>query len=362
MLFRSLKNNNPNFLINMQSTTQSFASLEDKNTALLEAEVPSRMQAASFAGNKKITVTEAALPTPGPTQVLVKLEGCGVCASNIPTYEGREWFSYPQEPGAGGHEGWGTVIQAGNAVKDLQVGDRVAMLSYGSYAEYDVAEENACMKLEGALADKAFPGEPLGCAINIFNRSDIQPGQTVAIIGIGFLGALLTQLCKDRGATVIALSRRDYSLEVAKACGADHTIPLLDHWQIIEQVKQLTGEKWCDRVIEATGKEWPLNLAGELLRNRGKLIIAGFHQDGMRSVNIQQWNWKGLDVINAHEREHEVYMQGMREAAEAVESGRMDPEKLYPFPGILHPLQRIAAGMEPQVRQFSSLLCLFFRR
>ena len=305
------------------------STLEEKDTSLLEEKLPSKMKEAAFAGDKKIIVKEADLPSPSPTQVLVKLEGCGVCSSNIPTYEGREWFSYPQEPGAGGHEGWGTVVQCGDQVESLKPGDRVAMLSYAAYAEYDVAEENACMKLEGPLADKAFPGEPLGCAINIFNRSDIQPGHTVAIIGIGFLGGLLTQLCKERGATVIAISRRDYSLEVAKTCGADHTVTLDDHWKIIEQVKQLTGEKWCDRVIEATGKEWPLNLAGELLKNRGKLIIAGFHQDGMRSINVQQWNWKGLDVINAHEREHEVYMAGMREAAEAVATGRMDPEPLY---------------------------------
>ena len=84
-----------------------------------------------------------------------------------------------------------------------------------------------------------------------------------------------------------------------------------------------------DRVIEATGKEWPLNLAGELLKNYGRLIIAGFHQDGMRSVNIQQWNWKGLDVINAHERDQERYMEGMREAADAVVSAKLRPETLY---------------------------------
>ncbi|AHM58360.1 oxidoreductase-like protein [Flammeovirgaceae bacterium 311] len=313
----------------MHSATMQSTTIEENERVHPEAALPKTMPAAAFAGNNEITLKEAPLPTPGPTQVLVKLEGCGVCASNIPTYEGREWFSYPQEPGSGGHEGWGIVVKAGEEVKSLQPGDRVAMLSYAAYAAYDVAEEEVCMKLEGPLADKAFPGEPLGCAINIFNRCDIKPGHTVAIIGIGFLGALLTQLCKERGATVIALSRREYSLQVARDCGADHTIPLNDHWQIIEQVKQLTEEKWCDRVIEATGKEWPLNLAGELLRNRGRLIIAGFHQDGMRNVNIQQWNWKGLDVINAHEREQEVYMEGMHEAAAAVASGRIDPEPLY---------------------------------
>ncbi len=291
--------------------------------------LPDKMKAASFGGDKKVVIKETELPSPGPTQVLVKLEGCGVCASNIPPFEGRDWFSYPLEAGTPGHEGWGTVVAKGEDVKNIQTGDRVAMLSYAAYAEYDVAEESACLKLEGTLAGQPFPGEPLGCALNIFNRSDIKPGHTVAIIGIGFLGALLTQLCKERGANVIALSRREYALEVAKNCGADHALPLHDHWEIIEQVKEITNENWCDRVIEATGKEWPLNLSGELLKNRGKLIIAGFHQDGMRSVNIQQWNWKGLDVINAHEREQEKYMEGMHEAAAAVAAGRINPGPLY---------------------------------
>jgi len=59
------------------------------------------------------------------------------------------------------------------------------------------------------------------------------------------------------------------------------------------------------------------------------LIIAGFHQDGMRQVNIQLWNWRGLDVINAHERDPQEYLKGMRQTVEAVEQGIIDPDKLY---------------------------------
>ena len=302
---------------------------ESKATSAGIHSLPATMQAAVFTEPGKIEAQEVAMPKPAEDEILVKLEGCGVCASNIPNYEGRDWFNYPMEAGAPGHEGWGTIVKTGDKVTKFKVGERVAMLSYKAYAAYDVAKEEAAMKLDKELDGKPFPGEPLGCAINIFNRSDIQKGQTVAIVGIGFLGALLTQLCKAKGAKVIGISRREFSLEVARKCGADHTVPLHDHWEIIEEVKKITNEELCDRVIECTGKEWPLNLSGELLKNRGKLIIAGFHQDGMRSVNIQQWNWKGLDVINAHEREQERYMEGMREAAKAVAEGRMNPEPLY---------------------------------
>jgi threonine dehydrogenase-like Zn-dependent dehydrogenase len=165
--------------------------------------------------------------------------------------------------------------------------------------------------------------------MNIFRRSDIAPGQTVAIVGIGFLGAILTRLAADAGARVIAISRRPFSLDVARRFGAAETIPMEDHGHIVETVKRLTDGKLCERVIEAVGKQWPLDLAGELVQERGKLVVAGYHQDGPRQVNMWLWNWRGIDVINAHERDPKVYLQGMREAVEAVASGRLDPTPLY---------------------------------
>lgn len=119
--------------------------------------------------------------------------------------------------------------------------------------------------------------EPLGCAMNIFRRSGIEPGQTVAIVGIGFLGALLTRLATASGARVVAISRRPFSLDVATSMGAAETIPMQDHWQIVERVKTLTHGTFCDRVIEAVGRQWPLDLAAELTRERGRLVIAGYH-------------------------------------------------------------------------------------
>jgi len=164
--------------------------------------------------------------------------------------------------------------------------------------------------------------------MNIFRRSDIKEGQTVAIVGIGFLGAILVNLATNTGARVIAISRRGESLELARQMGAAATIPMHDHWQIIEGVRQLTGGKFCDRVIEAVGKQWPLDLAGELTSEGGRLIIAGYHQDGARQVNMQLWNWRGFDVVNAHERDPAVSVRGMREAVGLVERGEIDPRLL----------------------------------
>jgi threonine dehydrogenase-like Zn-dependent dehydrogenase len=271
-------------------------------------------------------------PGPGEGQVLLRLQGSGVCASSVPLWEGREWFTYPQPPGAPGHEGWGIVEALGPGASDVSglcEGDRVAALSYRAHAQYDVADASSVVPLPPSLRGASVPGEPLGCACNIFERSGIERGHTVAIVGIGFLGALLTQLASHAGARVIALSRRPFALEFAKRCGAAHIIGTGDRYKAIERVKSLTDGRWCERVIECTGLQEPLDLAGELTAERGRLVIAGYHQDGLRQVNLQLWNWRGIDVVNAHERDPQRYVAGIRRAIELMTQGVLDPEPLY---------------------------------
>ena len=300
------------------------------------------MRAAVLTGAGKYKIDEVPLPEPGPGEVRIRLEGCGVCASNLTPWEGPEWMQFPTEPGALGHEGWGHVDAVGSGVTDLKEGDRVAALSGHAYAQYDVAKATEAVKIPDAL--EALPLEPFGCAFNIFRRSDIHPGQTVAVLGIGFLGAILVRLASNAGARVIGISRRQESLDLAREMGAAETIPMHDHWQIIERVRELTGGAFCERVIEAVGKQWPLDLAAELTREGGRLVIAGYHQDGpRRQVNMQLWNWRGFDVVNAHERDPAVSARGMREAVNAIERGIVDPARL-----ITHrfPLDRLGDALD----------------
>ena len=276
------------------------------------------MQAAVIAASRRLEVVRTALPEPRTGEVRVRLEGSGICASNLPVWEGREWFQYPLDPGAPGHEGWGVVDAIGDAAGNVRPGERVAFLSNRAYAEYDVAKHDALVRIPAELAGRKFPGEALGCAMNIFRRSDVQPGQTVAVIGAGFLGNLLVQLAKSAGARVIALSRRESARALARACGADETLPLDDFGR--------AGK--VERVIECVGTQWPLDIATSIIAEGGRLIIAGYHQDGLRQINMQQWNWLGIDVINAHERDPRNYVRGMQDAVDAVLAGRIDPAPL----------------------------------
>jgi threonine dehydrogenase-like Zn-dependent dehydrogenase len=165
--------------------------------------------------------------------------------------------------------------------------------------------------------------------MNIFDRSDIAAGDTVAIIGAGFLGVLLCQLARQRGAKVIAISRRQYSLDYARRYGADEVIPLTSAWEVSNKVAEITGQQFCTRVIEATGKQEALDVATDIVAEGGKIIIAGYHQDGLRQINVQKWNWKGIDVINAHERDPRKYLTGMQKAVDAVAAGILNPDDLY---------------------------------
>jgi threonine dehydrogenase-like Zn-dependent dehydrogenase len=273
------------------------------------------------------SVIEVPLPDPGPGEVRIAVEGCGVCGSDLPVWEGRPWFGYPRDPGAPGHEGWGRIDAVGPGVCDLSVGDRVAALGYRSYAEYDIVLAAHVVPLPAELDGQPFPGEPLACAVNAFRRSGVGSEATVAIVGCGFLGALLAGLAAHAGATVIAISRRETARRAAAAMGAHHTLAL--DATVLDRVGELTGGELCDVAIEAAGAQATLDLAGALTRVRGRLVIAGYHQDGPRQVDMQMWNWRGLDVINAHERDPAVYVEGMRQAVAAVASGRLDPTPLY---------------------------------
>jgi len=276
------------------------------------------MRAATIAAPGRSRVELVAAPSPGPGEVLLRLEGSGLCASSLAVWEGALWFEYPLAPGEPGHEGWGVVEALGADVSGPEPGTRVAALSYRAFAELDVAAAAEVVALPPGLDGRPFPGETIGCAVNAFRRCRIEPGQRVAVVGAGFLGLVLVQLAARAGAEVTALSRRELALELALDAGAVHAFGL----------EEAPGTEF-DCVIEAAGVQATLDLAARLTRVRGLLVIAGYHQDGPRQVDLQSWNWRGLDVVNAHERDPAVYVRGMREGAQLIAGGSLELDPLY---------------------------------
>ncbi len=286
------------------------------------------MRAAVLTGPGRIEIHKVQRPIPQAKELQIRVESCGVCASNVAPFEGRPWFSYPFEPGAPGHEACGRIESLGPSVRGWKIGDRVAFLSGHGFAEYDIAKANAIVALPSQFDHEQIPVEPVGCAMNIFRRSQIKPGMTAAVVGIGFLGALLVRLATANGAQVLAFGRRPFALELARKAGAKESICLEDHVSVIDQVEALTQGRFCEVVIEATGKQEALDFASQITGIRGRLVIAGYHQDEVRQINMRLWNWRGLDVINAHERDPAISIRGVREAIAAMQSGVLDPGPL----------------------------------
>jgi NADPH2:quinone reductase len=270
------------------------------------------VRAAVLEAPRRVALRELPDPEPAAGEVLVRVHGSGVCASELPLWEGREWFGYPRPAGEPGHEGWGLVEALGDGVEGLAVGQRVAFIGAGAHAELAAVGAGGCVAHD---FDAPFPGEPLACAMNAFARSGVRGGERVAIVGAGFLGLLLVALCSGVAAEITVFSRRRSALARARALGAGETR---------DSYAPAVEEGSFDVVFEVTGHQQPLDLAARLCRIRGRLVIVGYHQDGRRTVDLQLWNWRGLDVINAHERERERYLEGLRAAVAAVASGRVD--------------------------------------
>jgi threonine dehydrogenase-like Zn-dependent dehydrogenase len=285
------------------------------------------MRAAVLSGAGHVELDDVPIPEPGEGEVRLRVEGCGVCGSDLPVWQGRDWFTYPREPGAPGHETWGIVDAVGPGVSDVSEGGRVAALSYRGYADYDIADADRLVPLGSALDGHLVPGEALGCAVNVFQRSGISAGDTVAVVGVGFLGSIVAQLAARVGARVIGVSRRARSREMSLTMGALAAVGL--DGDPVQEVCELTDGELCDVVVEAAGVQATLDVSAAIVRERGRLVVAGFHQDGPRTVDMQGWNWRGIDVINAHERDPAVYLEGITEAVGAIADGRLDPEPLY---------------------------------
>jgi len=238
------------------------------------------MAAAVLEGPRRFRAVHRPVPEPSQGEALVRVEGCGVCASSLPLWQGRPWFGYPLDAGEPGHEAWGVIEAVGDDVETVAPGDRVATIGGRAFAQYVTVPAAHCV----AIGEGPYPGEPVACAVNVFRRAGVRAGDRVAIVGLGFLGSVVQQLCRRTGAEVVAVRRND---------DVDESFP-------------------C--VIECVGTQAALDRASALVGERGRLVIAGYHQDGPRQVDLQGWNWRGLDVVNAHERDPAAYVDALREA------------------------------------------------
>lgn len=285
------------------------------------------MRASILQAPMKSKVEELPIPPVKPDEVLIRVEACGVCASEVHRWE----RGTPELPQRLGHEPAGVVEEVGEEVDSLKPGDRVAAFASGkgAFAEYVVVDEKDAIPFGRHVPFEAALAEPLGCLVSGLERTPIHIGDRAAVIGCGFMGLVLIQLLRLRGAVEItAVDIREDALVKASEMGAGRTCRP-DKLTEADQVTQWSqiGQGF-DAVFETTGAQKALNLAGDITAVHGVLSIVGWHQDGIRSVNVGLWNWKALTVINAHERRRETILASMRAGMAVVEAGLIDVETL----------------------------------
>jgi len=256
------------------------------------------MKAAILDAPGKLKVTEVADPQINEKEVLVKVDCCGICGSDVKIYTGKWTIPFPRILG---HEFAGEVVAIGKEVKGFQTGDRVTVdpneycgeceyclddkphfcpnmidhgiLVDGGYAELAKAGEKVVHKLPDnvSLAEGSF-SELLSCAVHAIDRTGIRVGDEVAVFGGGPGGQLLHQLAAMAGAgKVILFTRSKEKLDLARKLGATDAIHPDD--------VKLSDFKF-DVVIDAVGSRKVVETALKSIRKMGKLTIFGQAPEG----------------------------------------------------------------------------------
>jgi threonine dehydrogenase-like Zn-dependent dehydrogenase len=273
-------------------------------------------------------------PEPGPGQVLVRVHANGVCASDVATWADRQ----PGYPVPLGHEPVGEVAATGAGV-ELGEGTRVTGRLVPSFADFVLADLRDIVAVpDGVPTDQAL-GEPIGCVAEGLRRTPVRLADRVAVIGLGFMGLCMLQLlARSATARLTAIDLREDSRQLALRVGADdayHPKDLPERMRY-EDAAGAIGRGF-DVVVEATGTQPGLDLATSLVRPHGTISILGFHQ-GPRQVDVNTWNWKAIDVVNAHVRDRDLLRESTRAGLEMLAAKRID---LAPLLTHRFPLDRV---------------------
>ncbi len=249
---------------------------------------------------------EAELPTPGPGQVLVRVAICGICATDVHSYEGEtvQGNRYPFHPG---HEIAGVVAQIGPGVADLAAGDKVVvdplypceacdfcrenkqnhcthlktlgMIGPGGFSDYTLVPAKNLYKFNAIDFKEAVFAEPISSVVYASNRAEIGKGDRVLIYGAGPIGLLHLQMALHSGAALVVLSDLNpQKLAVAERLGAGATV-LATAPDADRQLKSLAPSGF-DVIIDCTGVAKVVASAVPFLKNSGRLVIFGVCPQG----------------------------------------------------------------------------------
>lgn len=298
------------------------------------------MKAAVLEAPMQLKLKDLPIPKPRSDEVLIKVAACGVCGSDIRYFLGENpWALHtlgveePMPPNTIlGHEVSGVVVEPGSLRFKDRVGERVGVIAFkscgrcyycrkglhnlcadtihighdgrwkdldyvpGGYAEYmPVWEDKAYPIPDNISFEEATQLDGLAVAVHIVSRAGIQPGDTVAVVGVGPIGLMTLQVAKIRGASnLIAVDLRDKPLEVACRLGADYTLKPKEGFA--EDIISLTSGIGVDVVFDTVCSESTVRDSLKALARGGRLVLAALSR---REVKIRLTDLSGERTITS---------------------------------------------------------------
>jgi len=277
------------------------------------------MRVAVWYNNRDVRVEERPVPRIGPGEMLVRIIASGICGSDV-----MEWYRLDRAPLILGHEIAGEIVGVGENVKNYKVGDRVAVAHHvpcntchyclsgnhtvcdtlrrtnfdpGGFAEYvrlpAINVDRGVFPLPDDMSfEEATFIEPLACVLRGQRRANLQPGQSVLVIGSGISGLLHVQLAKALGAgRIAAVDINDYRLEAAKKFGADAVVNA-DEFSP-DRMREVSGGWLADLVIVCTGAVTAVNQALKSVERGGTVLFFAPTAPGITiPISINDLFWR----------------------------------------------------------------------
>lgn len=263
------------------------------------------MLAAVLYGKEQLRVEPVAVPRAGPKDILVKVRVALTCGTDLKVFRRGYHARMIQPPAVLGHELSGDVVEVGSEVTRFRPGQRVVaansapcgmcffcrrdkenlcedlLFNNGAYAEYvripgPIVDCNTHELPEDLGYREAAMVEPLACVLRGLDESNVRPGDTLTVIGLGPIGLMFVRMAKLMGARVIAIGRRRAQLERAEQMGAAELVLSPRAALPVEEVKGLTdGRRGSDVVIEAVGSPHTWRAAVAIVRSGGTVNFFG---------------------------------------------------------------------------------------
>ena len=308
-------------------------------------------------------------PPPGPGEVMVHPDAVGICGSDFHFFAGElQIFDSSPYPRVQGHEFSGIVEEVGPETSRVEVGDRVSVMPIswcGTCYPCRVGRGNVCdnfslvgIHTDGGLQERlrvsesqVFPisaepalaalAEPFSIGVRTINRSGVQDGEPVVVLGAGPIGQAVHLLARDRGASTLLVDRVRSRLDLGAATGAETQL-WVERDQVVDACRDWVGGEGPPLVIDATGAPDPIRAAVDMVASAGRVVVVGMSGDEV-PLRIGTFTEKEIDMLG-------VSCCGPAEFAEAVRFVEQNQELLEPLISRRFPLdeapEALAYAME----------------